>query len=183
MTKSAIATSHNINQLHATESRWFAVYAGFKREKLACKLLERKGITSYLPLQKFTRHYSKKTKQVAIPLISCYVFVCITAEQYIPVLETEYVLRFVHLRRNLIAIPHAEINLLKQVVGELKVEVDTKSLHKGDKVEVIAGQLTGLRGILEEKRGEHKLIITLDTMGFDLRMEVNPLHIRKVTSE
>lgn len=180
MTKTTTTTYQNINQLHATDARWFAIYTGFKREKLACKLLEKKGITSYLPLQNFTRHYSKKTKRVSIPLISCYVFVCITADQYVPVLETEYVHRFVRLRRNLIAIPEVEINLLKQVVGELEIEIDTKSLHEGDEVEVIGGQLTGLKGILEEKRGEHKLIITLDTLGFDMRMEVNPLHIRKV---
>jgi len=180
MTKSTIANKQNINQLHATEERWFAVYTGFKREKLACKLLEKKGITSYTPLQSFTRTYSKKTKQVTIPLISCYIFVCIPAEQYVSVLETEYILRFLKLRGDLISIPENEINILRQVVGELEVEIDTKVLHKGDQVEVIGGQLTGLKGILEEIRGEHKLIITLDTLGYDLRMEVNPLHIRKI---
>lgn len=180
MTTSITTNKQNINQLHATEARWFAVYTGFKREKIACKLLDKKGITSYIPLQSFTRTYSKKTKQVAIPLISCYVFVCITAEQYISVLETEYILRFVKLRGDLISIPEKEINILRQVVGELEVEIDTKILHKGDQVEVIGGQLTGLKGILEEIRGEHKLIITLDTLGYDLRMEVNPLHIRKI---
>lgn len=180
MTKPIKTYNQKINNLHATEARWFAIYTGFKREKIAARLLDKKNIVSYLPLQSFTRCYSKKTKKVALPLISCYVFVCITTEQYVTVLETEYVLRFLKLRGNLIAIPEREINLLKQVVGELEIEVDTKSLHKGDEVEVIAGQLTGLRGVLEEKRGEHKLIITLDTLGYDLRVEVNPLHIRKV---
>ena len=180
MTKNIKTAGQKINNLHPSEARWFAIYTGFKREKRAAQLLQKKDIVAYLPLQSFTRHYSKKTKKVAIPLISCYVFVQIITEQYISVLETEYVLRFLKLRGNLIAIPETEINLLKQVVGELEVEVDTKSLHKGDEVEVIGGQLTGLRGILEEKRGEHKLIITLDTLGYDLRIEVNPLHIRKV---
>lgn len=180
MTNTVTKATRKINNLHATEARWFAVYTGFRREKIALKLLQKKGIVSYLPLQLFTRNYSKKTKKVAIPLISCYVFVCITADQYVTVLETEYVLRFLKLRGDLIAIPEREINLLKQVVGELEIEVDTKSLHKGDEVEVIRGQLTGLRGVLEEKRGEHKLIISLDTLGYDLRIEVNPLHIRKV---
>ena len=77
-----------INQLHDTEARWFAVYTRYKREKIVRKQLSDKGIECYLPLQQFTRHYTRKVKQVQLPLISCYIFVKICKPEYIKVLET-----------------------------------------------------------------------------------------------
>lgn len=169
------------NHLHFSEARWFAVYTGYKREKKVVELLAKKDITAYVPLQRLTRYYTRKTKKVDLPLISCYVFVHITKSQYVPVLETQFVQRFLKIHRNLLAIPEAEINLLRQIVGEeAAVEVDVTSLHEGDEVEMIAGQLTGLKGILIEKRGRQQLVIALKTLGYDLMMEVNPHHLRKL---
>jgi transcription antitermination factor NusG len=188
MTSSLNTTGHSKeeeyeNHLHLTEARWFAVHTGYKHEKKVVELLDKKGITAYVPLQKLTRVYTRKKKQVELPLINCYVFVKITKQQYVPVLQTQFIHRFLMIRRNLLAIPEAEIELLRQIVGEaIPVEVDTATLHEGDAVEVIAGQLTGLQGTLIEKRGRKQLVIALKTLGYDLLMEVNPSHVRKLQS-
>ncbi len=161
------------NHLHETEARWFAVYTRYKREKLVVKQLQQKGIECYLPLQRLTRRYDRKVKQVELPLINCYIFVRIVKGEYVPVLETQDVLQFVKFSRNLIAIPEVEIDLLRRVVGELEeLEVNPSAYHPGDQVEVIGGQLTGLKGTLIEKRGQHRLIVALDTLGYELNMEV-----------
>lgn len=169
-----------INQLDTQEARWFAIYTGFRKEKKVCELLGRKNIHAYLPLQSYTRHYTRKTKQVELPLISCYVFVCITQAQYVAVLETAHVYGFVRQRKDLLAIPEAEIALLKRIVGEIEVEAATTSLHEGAAVEIIGGQLTGLQGILTEIRGEKKLVVNLQSLGYDLVMEVSPKYVRKI---
>lgn len=175
-----IADASHENHLHPTELRWFAVYTGYKREKKVVDLLKKKGIQAYVPLQKLTRYYTRKVKHVELPLISCYVFVHITQSQYVPVLETQYVQRFLKIERNLLAIPQEEINLLRRVVGEIQdVQADISTLHQGDEVEVIGGQLTGLKGILVEKKGRHCLVLALKTLGFDLLMEVSPQQVRK----
>ena len=83
------------NHLHETEPRWFAVYTRYKREKLVAQQLRDKGIEVYLPLQHFTRRYTRKIKKVEMPLISCYVFARITKKEYVPVLETPDVVQFV----------------------------------------------------------------------------------------
>ncbi len=181
-TKNLPAEQDFENHLHLTEARWFAVYTGYKREKKVVELLAQKGITAYVPLQRLTRHYTRKTRQVELPLISCYVFVKITQAHYVPVLETQFVQRFLKIRRNLLAIPEAEIDLLRRIVGELtEIEIETiGELRQGDEVEVIAGQLTGLKGVLVEKRGRQKLVVELKTLGYDLLMEVNPGHLSKL---
>ena len=106
------------DHLHEQEPRWFAVYTRYKREKLVAKRLREKGIEVYLPLQHFTRKYTRKVKEVSLPLISCYVFTRIVKKEYVPVLETPDVVQFVRIAKNLISIPPHEIQILQRVVGE-----------------------------------------------------------------
>jgi transcription antitermination factor NusG len=168
------------NHLHSTEARWFAVYTRYKREKVVAAWLEEQGIEQYLPLQRLKRYYTSKVKQVELPLISCYIFVKITKQQYVPVLETPEVVRFVHFRRNLIAIPNAEIEIMRRIVGDSSIEVvaEPSSFHPGSEVEIIGGQLTGLKGILLEQRSDKNFVIELESLGYSLHMQVDPALLR-----
>lgn len=165
------------------QARWFAVYTRYKREKLIRKRLADKGIETYLPLQQFVRHYTRKVKVVDLPLINCYLFVKITKQQYIQVLETADVLHFVRPAKELIAIPETEINILKRVVGEsIMMDVDRSGFQSGDEVEIIGGNLTGIKGILLESSSKHNFLIELNQIGYSLQMQVDPALLKRVTS-
>ncbi len=169
------------NHLDANEARWFAVYARYKREKVVARRLQEKGIECYLPLQRLTRHYTRKVKQVELPLISGYLFTRITRREYVPVLETQDVVQFVHFSRNLISIPDREIDIIRRVVGEnIELEVEPSSFRPGDAVEIIGGQLTGLKGILLERRSDKNFVIELENLGYSLLMQVDPALLRRI---
>lgn len=169
------------NHLHPDQPKWFAVYCRSKSEKVVQKLLANKGIESYLPLQKVTRRYTRKIKTYEIPLITCYVFVRITKGEYVPVLETENIVRFVKIARNLISIPDEEIQLLQRIVGEgEEVEAEAGVFKEGDKVEVIGGKLTGLRGKLIEQAGKKQMVVALDTVGYSLKMNIDVSLLRRI---
>ncbi len=169
--------------LHEQEARWFAVYTRYKREKVIRKRLTEKGIETYLPLQQFVRHYTRKVKVVDIPLISCYLFVKITKKQYLQVLETADILHFVRPAKALIAIPEMEIEILKRVVGEsINVEADRSGFQSGDEVEIIGGNLTGIKGILLENSSKHNFLIELNQIGYSLQMQVDPALLRRISS-
>ncbi len=142
-----------INQLSSTESRWFAVYTKYKCEKYVADQLSKKHIEAYVPIITKTKKYSRKIKHYQIPLINCYVFVCINKAEYVPTLETEYVMKFLRNGQDLLAIPEIEIETLKRVVGEdIEVKESTRSdWFMGEEVEVIAGQLAGMRGKIVSK--------------------------------
>jgi transcription antitermination factor NusG len=163
------------NHLHDQEARWFAVYTRYKREKTVASSLRRKGVECYLPLQKLTRHYVRKIKHVELPLINCYIFVKITKASYVKVLETQDVVRFVHFSRNLLAIPEDEINILKRIVGEItNISAEPSRFVPGAEVEIIGGQLTGLRGTLVEQQNDKNFVIELNNLGYALHMQVDP---------
>ena len=170
------------NHLHETEARWFAVYTKYKREKVIRKDLMRKGIEVYLPIQTVVRQYTSRKKTFELPLISCYVFVKITKGQYLPVLQTENVVKFVRIAKNLIAIPQREMDLLKQIVGEgIPVEAEPmRRLHEGDAVEIIGGRLTGLRGVLVDQHGDKQMVVDLENMGYSLRLTVDSTLLRRL---
>ena len=162
------------NHLDTEQARWFAVYTKYKREKLVAARFNDLGIEYYLPLQEVTRYYTRKKKVVELPLINCHIFVKITKEDYIKVLQTNDVLRFVKVGKNLLAIPQPEIDLLQRILGKGKeVSVCETSFLLGDRVEVIGGQLTGLKGILIESNRRNNLLIRLDTIGLDLEMYID----------
>jgi len=170
------------NHLHESQKRWFAVYTLYKREKIVHKFLQRKGIESYLPINRVVRKWDRKVKNVELPLINCYVFVNIIKSQYVKVLETENVLNFVNFSRNLISIPENEINILKRITGEFgNIELIREELKNGDKVEIIGGELTGIQGILIEINSTKRFVVSLGSLGYNLRIEVNPKLLRKIS--
>jgi len=171
--------STTINHLSDTEERWFAIYTKYKCEKFVTDLLARKGIAAYVPLITKTKRYASRVKRFEVPLINCYVFVKITKRDYVRVLETQYVMSFIKQRKNLISIPENEIDLLKRIVGEIEdVNVGSIAMHVGDEVEIISGNLTGLKGRLEEVEGKNRFVVQLESIGFQLSMIVDKSRLR-----
>lgn len=169
------------NHLHETEPRWFAVYCRSKSEKVVKRLLGMKNIESYLPLQKVVRRYTRKIKTHELPLIRGYIFVKIVKNEYVPVLETENVVKFIRFAKNLLAIPEDEIDIMRRVVGEgYEVEAEVSNFQEGDEVEVIGGKLTGLRGRLVEKMGKKQMVVDLANVGYSLKMNIDISLLRKV---
>lgn len=169
------------NHLDKEIPKWFAVYTKYKREKVIKKELDRQDIKVYLPIQKITRIYASKRKMVELPLISCYIFVKITKSEYLRVLQAEGVVNFVRIAKNLISIPEREIEIMKQIVGEgIPVTAEPSRLQKGDAVEIVGGNLTGLKGVLVDNHGDKEVVINLESMGYSLRMTLDSKFLQKV---
>ena len=170
------------NHLDDREAKWFAVYTRYKREKLAYRLLEEQDICTYLPIQKVRRRWTRKVRVVELPLISCYIFVKITKAEYVKVLSTEYIVSFVKFSKNLISIPEDEIQVMKRVLGEdIEVDVEKTSFRKGDEVEIIAGNLIGLKGKLVQLHGNQKVLIELENLGYTLQLSIDKQLLRKTS--
>lgn len=173
-------TKLNENHLDEFEPRWFAVYTRYKREKLVHKRLQERGIQAYLPIQRLTRRYERKVKMVELPLISCYVFTRITKKNYVPVLDIPDVLHFVKFSQNLIAIPDREIRLLQRITGDgIEVELEPRSMLIGEEVEIVSGNLSGIRGVLVEKDRKKNFVIELNSIGYALRIAVEPALLKR----
>lgn len=176
-----ISSLKPVNDLHKSEYRWFAIYTKYKAEKHIIESLRKKGIVAYTPLLRKSKRYVRKVKSYEVPLLNCYVFVYICEKEYIKVLETTYVVNYVKIRKNLVAIPQKEIDLLKRVVGEFEeVSLTNEDYKIGDPVEVVGGNLTGLKGLLININGKKDFLINLEKSGFKLLINIDPKLIRPI---
>ena len=162
--------------------RWYAIKTKYKTEKYVANHLGRKGFEAYVPLVKVSKRYGRKVKNMEIPLIHCYVFVCMDLEQKVRVLETEYVYSFVGQSGQIESIPVHEINLLKQIVGDFEgnIHVGPIDWEAGTNVEIISGSLTGISGKLVSKTGKNNFMVALTSLGVQLHMEIDKKLLRKL---
>lgn len=175
----AYTTNSIVCDLCESEYRWFAIYTKYKGEKHVIKSLLKKGIEAYTPLLRTTKKYNRKIKTYDVPLLNCYVFVKITKKEYIQVLETLHVNGYVKIKNDLVAIPQREIDLMKRVVGELEdVKIAEGQYKVGVEVEVVSGNLTGLKGHLINIKGKNDFVINLEKSGFQLLVNIDPALLR-----
>ncbi|MEZ4893028.1 MAG: transcription termination/antitermination NusG family protein [Saprospiraceae bacterium] len=64
MTFEEMAKGSSIYDLDSGTPRWFAVQTRSKSEKFVVRMLQKKGITCYLPLMKIMRKYSRSKRLV-----------------------------------------------------------------------------------------------------------------------
>lgn len=167
--------------LHEHELRWFAVHTRSKSEKFVQRLLEKKGIHAWVPLQKIMRRYTRSIRLVEKPLINCYVFVKIVKDGYLPVLETAHVAGFVKFNKTLLSIPEFEMDILRRITLEtdLDVEAVPGSFTEGDPVEIAAGNLTGMKGRIVKLEGKRKMQVELAHLGYSLLITVDRAFLEK----
>jgi transcriptional antiterminator RfaH len=165
-----------LNHLDKKEPRWFAVYTHSRCEKKVEHYLKQKQINAYLPLGRKLQRWGRVARKVEKPLINGYVFVKIVQKEYVPVLETTDVAGFLKLGRELLSIPEEQMELLRRLAGEEDLEIETlesKSLELGASVEIISGNLAGVKGKLIAIQGKQKVVVELVNFAFDLILTID----------
>jgi len=160
--------------------KWFAVYTNYKREKIAAKQLSQQNIQVYLPLLLVTKKYVRKVKKLELPLISNYLFVKISKKEYTKVLQCTHVLSFIKFSKNLISIPNYEIEIIRRVLGTQEVLSIDNNFQKGDEVEVIGGEMTGLKGVFIKKENNQYLSVQLSNIGVAINISIATHLLRKI---
>src|SRR5438876_1090368 len=128
--------------MNEKEKKWFAVYTKPRWEKKVNITLLRKGIESWCPLQKVERQWSDRKKIIEDPVFKSYVFVRITNEERLQVLQTEGVLNFVYFLGKPAVIKEVEVENIKLYLLEKNVSIRVESLKtfaENDKVIIRQG--------------------------------------------
>lgn len=163
------------------KAEWYAIHTKYKCEKYVVNALTSKNIKAYTPVLNITKKYTRKVVTREIPLINCYAFVKVKPDQFIKVLQTEYVFSFLKIGRELSIVKQEEIDLLKRITGEYnEVEAEEIEYLEGSEVEIVSGNLTGVKGILLEKQSKHNFLVELRSLSYQLKINVDPNHLRVI---
>jgi len=164
-----------------TEKKWFAVYTKSRAEKKVKLLLDQVNIENYLPLVKVLRQWSDRKKWIEEPLIRSYIFVNIENDrEYMKVLDTDNIVRFVTFAGKAAVIPARQIDDIKLLLAsEQQLEISSEIFEPGVDIMVIAGQLKGLEGTLIEKRGKKRVQVKLEAIGQSILVEIPVAYLGK----
>ncbi|NWJ53462.1 MAG: UpxY family transcription antiterminator [Bacteroidetes bacterium] len=169
--------------VRSNEYRWYAIYTRSRAEKKVNTELTLTGIETYLPLRKTIRQWSDRKKMVEAPLFNSYVFVKVSEKEYLKVLNTDGVTRFITFEGLAVAIPEVQINAIKAYLEEpepIEETDDPLKMEPGQNIIVTRGPMKGLMGILITIQGKNKVKVEIEAIGHTLMITIPPKNIEIV---
>ena len=161
--------------------KWIAIYTKSRHEQIVINELSKKDIESFCPMFKEKRQWSDRKKWVHFPLFRSYVFARIHLKENIFVLQTIGVNKIVKFQNKISIIPDQVINDIKNIVdGGYKIQ-QVDYFIKGDEVSVVSGPLKGVNGIIQDLKGDSRLIMKVEAIrqAFSIEISSEQLKLKK----
>ncbi len=165
------------------DKQWIVVRSKPRSEKVAHNELVKKNIESYLPLLKERRKWSDRKKWVEFPLFSSYLFARIDIKDSIFVLQTQGVNTIVKFGKQIAIVQNSVIEAIRLAMeGGYELE-PVEYFVEGNIVEVVAGPMKGVKGIVAKLKGQNRLIIKIDAIQQALSIQIESKFIRNLNSK
>jgi transcription antitermination factor NusG len=152
---------------------WFAINTRVRYEEFAAKQIEGRGYEVFLPTYKSRRRWSDRIKELTLPLFPGYLFCRFEVAKRFPVLTAPGVLQIVGIGKIPTPVDEAEIGAI-QVAAEqhLVREPWPYAARIGQRVRVEAGPLRGVEGIVQNIKGQRRLILSVSLLQRSVVVEI-----------
>src|SRR5438477_6730155 len=162
---------------------WFAIQVRAKHEAGVAEFLRSRGYDPFLPIHQSRKVWSDRIKVVDSPLFPGYMFCRLNVEDRMPILTAPGVIRIVGYNRVPVAVDEAEIKCLQALVTSGLPHQPWPFLRIGEQVQIESGPLQGLKGILVELRGMHRLVLSVSLLQRSVAVEIDATFVKPVSSE
>jgi transcription antitermination factor NusG len=162
--------------------KWYALYTRSRFEKKMLTELTDRSIEVFLPMREILSRWKDRKKRVWMPMFPGYIFVnhIDTPENRYRILNIPGAVRFVASEGHANPVPDEQIEYVRRFL-EASIAVDPYPyMQVGSRVEVIAGPLQGIRGILVEKRGRFRFVIQVDLIRQAVSAEIDASDVRSI---
>lgn len=178
-------TKEQEHKLKKREYFWYVIYTKSRSEKKLNMDLQEKGFETYLPMKRELRVWSDRKKWVETALFSSYVFVKVTAKDYLKAIDSQYAVCYVRIKGKAVAVPEKQIEALKRLVEDEQrdLEVTSADIETGKPVEVLAGPLKGVLGEVVEIRGKHRLVLRFESLGACVLTEIGISEVKLIEAK
>jgi transcription termination/antitermination protein NusG len=162
--------------------KWYALYTRSRFEKKMLSELTDRRIEVFLPMREILSRWKDRKKRIWMPLFPGYIFInhVDTPENRYRILNVPGAVRFVGFEGHANPIPEEQIQYVRKFL-ESSIAIDPYPyMQVGTRVEVIAGALKGIRGILVEKRGRFRFVIQVDLIRQAVSVEIDSSDVRPI---
>lgn len=160
--------------------RWYAVYTWARHEKAVARHFDERGLTYFLPLYQAVHKWNKRSCRVSLPLFPGYVFVQTGVRDRYQPLQVPGVLHFAGTSTAPIPIADEEIDALRRVLICGKDVGPHPYLSAGNLVQIVAGPMAGLRGIVQRTKSGNRFVISVETIRQSIAVELDGFQIATV---
>lgn len=157
--------------------RWYAVYTWARHEKAVARHFEDRGMTYFLPLYQAVHRWNKRSCRVSLPLFPGYVFVKAGARDRYRPLQVPGVLHYAGAGATPSPIADEEIEALRKVLISGKEVGPHPYLCAGNSVQIVAGPLAGLRGVIQRTKAGNRFVISVETIRQSIAVELDGFQI------
>ena len=168
--------------MNTANKKWYALYTKPRWEKKADGILVRKNIESWCPLQKIEKQWTDRKKIIEEPLFKSYVFVHISDDEKLAVLQTDGILNFVYHSGKPAVIQDKEIDIVKAYFQEKDVRISTQSwesVEENIRVRISHGVFMDNIGTVI-RPGKKKVYVRLESLGQVMIVEFPTAYLTSV---
>ena len=165
------SVAHSI--LEADEQVWYAIYTIVRHEKSVNLALSNQDIETFLPIRQVVNRWKDRKKKVDIPLFPGYLFVNLSPENRLKILNTRGVVKMLGVNGFPTPVPNEQIESIKRLMETDLCYDPCPYLCEGKEVIVNNGPLEGMKGKILERRGEYRLILSVDLINRSISVEVD----------
>jgi transcriptional antiterminator NusG len=162
---------------------WYAVHTRSRFEQKVYDGILGKSIEVFLPRIQVMSRRKDRRKKILIPLLPGYVFVhsALEPEEYLSILKTVGVVRFVGFKGRPVPAKEEEINSLMILDGTDRTVQNRDYINKGDRIMIMEGPLRGLIGFyLRHKGRSDKVVVSIDLLHRSLEVEIEDWALEKI---
>ena len=144
------------------ERLWLAAYTRSRHEATVARGLESKNVEFLLPTYKILSRWSDRVQQITAPLFPGYVFVNVSHEERVRVLQTTGVLNIVAQAGKPSPLRDEEIAMLQECAARPRHVEPFPYLQSGQRVRVAHGPFAGWEGVLAYRKNCRRLVVSIE---------------------
>jgi transcriptional antiterminator RfaH len=162
------------------DKQWLVVYTKSRFEKKVVEQITKVGIEVYCPLKKTKKQWSDRTKWIDEPLFKSYVFVHVSEQERIKVLQVFGVVRFLYWLQKPAVVKQKEIDEIKRWLNEYDHSlIEIKKYLPGDRVVIKSGSFIDIEGeVVGGKKNKVRLYI--EALGLAIEVNTKKTLVQKV---
>lgn len=171
-----------IAPIDSDEIRWYAVHCRSRHEKYVQEHLACKSLEVFLPLFESVHRWKDRRRVVALPIFPGYLFVRAVVCDRMKIATTPGVVQIVSAQGQPVPVPDHEIQALQDCYATHLRMAPHPYLAVGRRVLVKKGPFAAIEGILIRRRGEYRVVISINLIARSVALEVNAEDIVPVPS-
>lgn len=162
------------------QPHWYALYTCANHEKRVAAELQARTVENFLPLYSSVRRWKDRRVNLDLPLFPGYVFVRLALRDRLRVVQIASAVRLVGFNGLPSALPDTEMEIMRSGLSQRLRAEPHPYLTVGQRVRIVGGPFVGLEGVLKRRKGNLRVIVSLDLIQRSVAVDVDAEDIEAI---